>query len=158
MNRFHCGATALLSLIAATAVTASAQIPPSNGIPSGAIQQPAESMQWRGGTPSRPPGTKIMVLEGNPTTEGFFTIRLKVPAGTVLPPHWHPRDERVTVLSGTVRVGFGDRVDESATTTFGAGSFYLNPPNSHHFVIFPEESVVQLTGVGPWELHIVGEE
>jgi quercetin dioxygenase-like cupin family protein len=98
-----------------------------------------------------------MVLEGNPTQEGFFTIRLSVPAGTVLPPHWHPRDERVTLLSGMVRVGFGDVVDESATKAFGPGSFYLNPANSHHFVLFTEESVVQMTGIGPWELHYVGE-
>jgi quercetin dioxygenase-like cupin family protein len=103
-----------------------------------------------------PAGTKLMVLEGNPAAEGFFTVRLKIPAGTVLPPHWHPRHERVTVLSGSIRVGFGDVIAEPATTTFKAGSFYVNPPESHHYVIFPEETVMQLTGVGPWELHLVG--
>src|SRR5690349_18637105 len=102
-------------------------------------------MQWRDAPPSMPAGTKIMDLDGKPAAEGVLTMRLKIPAGTVLPPHWHPRHERVTVLSGSIRVGFGDVVDESATTTFNAGSFYVNPPDSRHYVIFPEETVMQMT-------------
>lgn len=150
---------ARLPLFAAVLLVASAGVlcaqPPATGLPPGTIQAPGSSLDWREAPPSLPPGTKIVVLEGNPQREGFFTIRLHVPAGTLLPPHWHPRDERVTVLSGEVRVGFGDTVDEARTTAFGPGSFYLNPPMSHHFVLFTEESVVQITGVGPWELHMV---
>src|SRR5689334_6430522 len=53
---------------------------------------------WHSGPPTLPRGAKIAVLEGDPAKEGLFTMRIKLPAGTTIAPHWHPRDERVTVL------------------------------------------------------------
>jgi quercetin dioxygenase-like cupin family protein len=96
----------------------------------------------------------VAVLEGDPKAAGMFTMRIKLPAGTIIPPHWHPRDERVTVLSGKVLVGMGDTFAKSGTA-FEAGGFYVNPPNVHHYLWVPEESVLQLTCMGPWELHAV---
>ena len=123
-------------------------------LPEGAIQVPAGTGVWIDG-PALVPGTKMLVLEGSPSKEGMFTMRVKLPAGTRIPPHWHPRDERVTILSGLAKVGFGDRFDEDAMTSFGAGSFYVNPPRSHHYVWIVEETEMQLTGMGPWELHVL---
>ena len=124
-------------------------------LPSGAIQVPAGTGTWSAAAPSLPPGSQIMVLEGDPSNEGPFTIRLKMPAGASLAPHWHPRDERVTVMSGELLVGFGDRIDEGAMARFTAGGFYVNPAKSHHYVQAAAESVLQLTGVGPWEVHFL---
>lgn len=121
-------------------------------LPEGAIQVPAGTGTWVDGPL---PGTRMLVLENHPTKEGLFTMRLKLPAGTRLQPHWHPRDERVTILSGLVRVGFGDRFDETTMATFGPGSFYVNPAKSHHYVWIVEETEMQLTGVGPWQLHML---
>ena len=123
--------------------------------PPGALQWLPDTVPWSPASPAMPAGTQIAVLEGDPKAKRWFTIRLKLPAGAVIAPHWHPRDERVTVISGTVAVGFGDSVDPAAVTRFGAGGFYVNPANSHHFVMFPEESVVQVTGIGPWEINFV---
>lgn len=109
------------------------------------------SVEWKDAPPSMPKGTKIAVLEGSPQQAGLFTVRLRVPAGSVIAPHTHPRHERLTVLSGRLRVGFGARVEEGGTT-FGDGSFYVNPPGEPHYVVFEEESVLQLTCEGPWEL------
>ena len=125
-------------------------------LPGGAIQIQGGDVKWRAGPPSMPAGTQVAVLEGDPKAKGLFTQRLKVPAGARIEPHWHPRDERVTVLSGVVAVGFGEVVDESTLTRFGAGSFYVNPAGSRHYVLFPEDAIVQITGEGPWELHYVG--
>jgi quercetin dioxygenase-like cupin family protein len=83
-------------------------------------------------------------------------MRIRVPKGAALGAHWHPREERVTVLSGEVRVGFGDVPDRAATRRFTGGGFYVNPPNSHHYLFFDSESVLQITGVGPWQIHFVG--
>ncbi len=121
--------------------------------PPGAIQQLADSIAWHAAGPNLPPGTQAAVLEGDPKKEGLFTMRLRIPAGTRLAPHWHPRDERVTVLEGTVMVGFGDVADETSGSRFTKGSFYVNPAKSHHYVWFPEASVIQITAIGPWELH-----
>ena len=110
---------------------------------------------WKDAPPSMPAGSKIAVLEGSPTAAGLFTIRLRLPAGAAINPHWHPRPERVTVLSGRVRVGFGATADKEKTTTFSAGGFYVNPPDEPHYLFIDEESVLQLTCEGPWELHYV---
>ena len=138
-----------MKLLAAVLFAAAASLPP------GTIQQHATDLTWAPASPAMPAGTQIALLEGDPRQKRWFTIRLKVPAGSVIRPHWHPRDERVTVISGRVAVGFGDAVDEAAVATFGPGSFYVNPAHSRHYVRFPEESVVQITGVGPWEVQFV---
>lgn len=104
-----------------------------------------------------PAGAKMAILEGDPTKPGLFTIRIKVPPGTKIMPHTHPRAERVTVLWGEVRVGFGDRFDLKKMKTFPAGSYYVNPPDSRHFLYFPRTTVLQMTGDGPWELHYARE-
>lgn len=124
------------------------------GLPVGTIQKPVGAHQWADAS-HLSPGVRMLVLEGDPKAEGMFTIRLHIPAGTRLKPHWHPRDERVTILSGLAKVGFGDAWDDSGMTAFPAGSFYLNPPMSHHFVWVVEDTEMQLTGMGPWELHFL---
>jgi hypothetical protein len=144
----------VVALLALLPVGLRSQVTP---LPEGAIQVPGGTGAWVDGPPSLPAGTEMLVLEGHPAEAGMFTIRLRVSAGTRLQPHWHPREERVTVLSGLVRVGFGERFDEQAMTTFGPGSFYVNPPLSRHFVWVVEDTVMQLTGSGPWELHLLGE-
>jgi quercetin dioxygenase-like cupin family protein len=106
---------------------------------------------WLDAPPSMPKGTKMAILEGSPKEAGLFTIRLRVPKGSVIAPHTHPRQERVTVLSGKVTVGFG----KSESTTFTTGGFYVNPPGEPHFLVIEEESVLQLTCEGPWELVYV---
>jgi quercetin dioxygenase-like cupin family protein len=112
-----------------------------------------ESIVWKDAPPTMPAGSRIAVLEGDPAADGTFTMRIRIPAGTVLPPHWHPRHERVTVLTGAAEVGFGSSVDRQAVRRYGAGSFYLTPPRLMHYVLFPEETEMQLTGTGPWEMH-----
>jgi quercetin dioxygenase-like cupin family protein len=121
--------------------------------PPGTIQIDRRTLVWNQGPATMSQGTEVAVLEGDPKAKGPFTIRLRIPAGTRIAPHWHPRPERVTVLSGEVFVGFGDTWDDASVRAFHAGDFYINPANSHHYVAFPQASVIQITGEGPWELH-----
>src|SRR6266581_9303966 len=59
--------------------------------------------------PFLPVGAQLAVLEGDPmSSSGDFTIRLKMPNGYRIPPHWHPKRENVTVISGSFNVGMGD--------------------------------------------------
>lgn len=138
-------ATAVLITYAAAPVT----------VPSGAIQHDVQHMQWSPAPASMPAGAQIILLEGDPKAEGLFTLRLKLPAGSRLPPHWHPRDERVTVLSGRIGVGFGAQFSENQLRYFEAGSYYVNPTPMPHFVFFPVETVAQITGIGPWQTHLL---
>ena len=135
---------------AALALLAFAAAPPPD-----AIQIDAAKIVWKDGPPTMPKGTKAAVIEGDPKAPGIFTMRLRIPAGSKVMPHWHPRPERVTILSGEVKVGFGDEWNERGMHAFHAGDFYVNPAQSHHYVGFPRTSVIQITGEGPWELHPV---
>ena len=40
----------------------------------------------------------------------MFTIRLKMPPDYAVPPHWHPSDEKVTLVSGKMVYGMSDRI------------------------------------------------
>src|SRR4051794_3797454 len=138
---------AIASLLVATIV--SAQTPAKTDAPIGITP---EAVVWTDGPPTLPPGSKMAVLEGSPRAEGIFTMRVRIPAGSAIPPHWHPRQERVTVLSGAVDLGFGTVANKGSVTRYGAGSFYVNPPRVMHYLFFPEATEMQITAVGPWEL------
>lgn len=103
------------------------------------------------------PGAQFAVLEGNPAAQtGDFTIRLKMPAGYRIAPHWHPNRENVTVLSGTLKVGMGDHFDEKAMQSFPAGSFAYLDPDMHHFAMAGAgETVVQVHGMSPAQFNYV---
>jgi quercetin dioxygenase-like cupin family protein len=106
-----------------------------------------------------PAGAQIAVLEGDPTAvSGDYTIRLKMPDGYRIPPHWHPKRENVTIISGNFKVGMGDKFDESKMTTFPAGSFAFLDPDMHHFAMAKGEAVVQVHGTSPVQFNYVNAE
>jgi quercetin dioxygenase-like cupin family protein len=91
------------------------------------------------------------VLLGHPTKEGPFVLRLKFPAGFVIPPHQHSKDEFVTVISGRVLITSGQKVDKSAQP-LPAASFVHLPAGMPHYAWAEVESVVQINGVGPFDV------
>jgi mannose-6-phosphate isomerase-like protein (cupin superfamily) len=106
--------------------------------------------------PPLPPGARGEILEGDPKSDGIFTMRLQFPPDYVLAPHTHPADERVTVLSGEVFVGIGDSLDRASAQAFTSGCFYVNPAGLHHYVFSGKQgAVLQLTCKGPWGIHFL---
>jgi len=114
-----------------------------------------DAVQWQSGPGSLPAGAKFAVLEGDPTKEGLFTMRLSLPAGYKIPPHSHPAVEHVTVISGTFNIGMSDQFDESKLSPMTAGTFGFLAPNMNHFAMAKEATVIQLHGVGPWQINYV---
>jgi quercetin dioxygenase-like cupin family protein len=114
-----------------------------------------EHLTWGPAPAILPAGAQLAVLEGDPTKAGPFTMRLSMPAGYRLPPHFHQVDEHVTVISGAFQVGMGDTFDESKLTTLPPGTFGVIPPGMHHFARADKATVVQLHGIGPWGLTYV---
>ena len=86
-----------------------------------------DQIKWGPAPPSLPPGAQLAVLDGDPAKPGSFTIRGKFPDGYVVPPHWHPTDEHVVVISGTLMMGTGDKAEPSAMHALAAGSFSRVP-------------------------------
>ena len=101
-------------------------------------------------------GTSLAVLDGAPEKEGApFVIRLKLAGGTRVPPHWHPMDEHLTVISGTFYMGTGEKFDESTATALTIGSYAMMPKEVRHFGWTGVETVVQIHGVGPFKTYLV---
>jgi hypothetical protein len=97
----------------------------------------------------------MAVLEGDPKREMLFTVRFRIDGVFEMKPHWHPRNERVTILEGRVGVGFGDEIDRDSVTWFGPGDYYVNAHHAHHFVLADAPAVLQITGIGPWKAHFL---
>lgn len=116
---------------------------------------PLAELQWKDGPPSLPAGAKFAVLEGDPSKEGLFTLRLQLPNGYQVPPHYHSGVEHVTVISGTFHVGMGEKFDRSATKPMPAGTFGYWPPPMRHFAWTEGETLLQLHGIGPWTVTYV---
>ena len=114
-----------------------------------------DKAEWKDGPASLPPGAKIAVLEGDPSKEGFFALRLQLPDGYKIPAHWHPGIERLTIISGTFHLGMGDKLDPSKAEALPAGSYVSMQPQMKHFAWAEGPTVVQLATNGPWEIHYV---
>jgi quercetin dioxygenase-like cupin family protein len=112
-------------------------------------------IQWKPGPPSLPPGAKMAVLEGNPAKEGAFLMRLQAPADYHIPPHTHPKTERVTVISGTMFLAMGDNLERSAARTLPAGTYAFWPAGMKHTAWFDAGTVIQIHGIGPWQINYV---
>jgi quercetin dioxygenase-like cupin family protein len=116
---------------------------------------PAQEIKWGPPPPGLPPGAEAVVLYGDPTREGLFAMRLKVPDGYRVPPHTHPQPEVVTVISGTFRLGMGETADASKAQALPAGSFFALSPGMAHYAFFEGETVTQITTNGPWDIRYV---
>ncbi len=114
------------------------------------------AVKWGPGPPSLPPGAQMAVLDGDPSKEGVpFTIRAKFPAGYKIPPHWHPTDEHVVVVQGTILLGLGEKFDAAAGHAMTAGSYMKMPKEVRHFAWAKRATVIQVYGVGPFEVNYV---
>jgi quercetin dioxygenase-like cupin family protein len=122
-----------------------------------ALNQP-DKLVWKDGPASLPKGAKIAILEGDPSKEGPFVFRIKAPDGYRIPPHTHPKMERVTVISGTFNIGMGRKFDQAATQAMPAGTYGYWEPNMEHFVWIKGETVAQFHGMDPWVIKYVNPE
>ena len=116
---------------------------------------PPSEMQWVDGPPALPAGAKIAHIQGDPKQAGPFTFRLKVPDGFKVPPHTHPSAEHVTVISGSLNLGMGDKFDQTATRELAPGGFAVMPAGMQHFAWMKGETVVQVHGTGPFAINYV---
>ena len=120
---------------------------------SAAAQAPA--LTWGPAPAVFPAGARMAVLQGDPHKTELFTIRLEMPNGYTIAPHFHPTDEHVTVISGTFRVGMGDKVDATKMMTLPAGAFVTAGATQHHYAIAKGHTVVQVHAMGPFALTYV---
>jgi quercetin dioxygenase-like cupin family protein len=118
-----------------------------------------DTIPWGPAPPFVAPGAQLAVLEGNPgAASGDYTVRVKMPDGYRIAPHWHPLRENVTVISGTFKVGMGDVFETNKMTALPAGSFAFLDPNMHHYAMASGPVVVQIHGMAPLQFNYVNPE
>jgi quercetin dioxygenase-like cupin family protein len=116
---------------------------------------PPTTIEWKAGPAALPPGAKMAALEGDPTKEGPFVVRFQFPDGYHVPPHTHPKTERVTVISGTLYLATGEALDRNSAKKLPAESFGYWPAGMKHTAWSEGETVIQLHGIGPWQINYV---
>lgn len=115
-----------------------------------------DTIAWGPPPPFIAPGAQLAVIEGNPgASSGDYTVRLKMPDGYRIAPHWHPQRENVTVISGNFKVGMGDIFEKDKMATFPAGSFAFLDPDMHHYAMASGEVIVQVHGGAPLQFNYV---
>jgi len=112
----------------------------------------AGDVQWK---PLRP-GAEIAVVSGDPDAAGSpFVLRFRYHGDVRVPPHWHPTDEHITVLSGRFAVGMGERFDAAALTVLAAGEYAHVPTKMPHYAASMGDTLVQVHGIGPFAINYV---
>lgn len=118
-------------------------------------QTPPPALKWGPAPPFFPAGARFTVLQGDPSQTGLYTVRLEMPAGYTIRPHFHPTAEHVTVVSGTLILGMGDTIRTRGAHALMAGGFITAPAQQHHFAIARGRTVVQVHGEGPFLITYV---
>jgi len=95
-------------------------------------------------------GIQVLVLHGDPSVPGLYTILLKVPANTKIAAHLHPDERVATVIDGTWYFGYGDEFNKSKLKVLPPGSIYSEVKDQNHFAMTGKTPVVlEITGYGP---------
>ena len=143
VTRTLCGVAALWTAAAAATLAQT---------PYPAVQLTPDQLTWV----PYPAGGEQAFLVGNPSQPGPYAVRLRVPAGLRVPPHFHPDFRIVTVLSGTMYFAPGDRFDSTAMRAFPAGSVWTETPEMHHFAWAKDGPVVlEIRGTGPSGMTLI---
>ena len=112
----------------------------------------AADLTWGPAPPQFPKGGQLAVLHGDPSKPMQFALRFKMPDGYQIAPHWHTKDEQLTILSGTFILHMGDTMDAPAHT-LTAGAYHFLPGKMHHAAQAQGEVVVEIHGIGPFDIH-----
>jgi quercetin dioxygenase-like cupin family protein len=111
--------------------------------------------KWGPAPPLLPPGAQIAVLSGDPGKPAPYAVRLKFPANYAIPAHSHPTDENVVVVSGSLFMGLGDKLNKTGAMAVSVGGYALAPAGVNHFAFTKAETTIVLFGIGPVEFKYV---
>jgi quercetin dioxygenase-like cupin family protein len=114
-----------------------------------------QEMHWMAQGALSAPGMEQVNLVGDPAKAGPYTLRLKFPKRLRVAPHTHPDSREVTVLSGLFTTGYGEKFDAGQLKVLPAGSFYTEPKNVPHYIEIKEDTVLQVSGMGPSQRNFV---
>jgi quercetin dioxygenase-like cupin family protein len=160
MTRTASSLAIAIGLLVAHGLAVAQQAPEPRGTIKASVEAPVsvtpDRLNWGPAPAVLPPGAQAAMLDGDPAVpDRLFSVRFRMPAGYRIMPHWHPADEHVTIISGEVRIGHGEKFDRRRMQTLGTGGYFVMPARHTHFIETTADTVLQLHGVGPWQLIYV---
>ena len=156
MRKIAAVLSAVFLLASSHAVNAAGEEQSTSGAPDVQIVSSPSEVNWGPAPPVVPKGAQAAVLDGDPFKDGVpYTLRLKMPDGYRVGPHWHPTDENITVLSGALGAGMGDKFDRAAGKFLKPGGFVCMPKEMHHYAWAKGPTIVQVHGIGPFAFTYV---
>lgn len=156
MRRFAFGAAVIVLLSAAAFAKQMQQPVGTRGtMTSMPVVVTPDAVNWGPAPEVFPAGAQLAVLSGDPMGTGPFAVRLKMPDGYKIGPHWHPTAENVTVIEGTFLVGMGDQYSESSLKWLAAGSYAQMPQHQNHYASAKGDTTIQVEGMGPFQMTYV---
>jgi quercetin dioxygenase-like cupin family protein len=108
-----------------------------------------DALTWKD-NPAFAKGILIATLLGDPTKAGeVVVLRIKLPANSHIPPHTHPYAEVVTLISGTIGTGAGEKLEKKGEM-LKAGSLWVYPAKHAHYAwTGNDEAILQVQFTGP---------
>lgn len=113
------------------------------------VQFNSDAIKWTDAK-TLPAGVKVATLSGDPAKKDFFVALVKFPANYSMPVHSHHINEHDTVLSGTYYMGTGVVADASKAIAMPTGTFAEIPARTEHYGYTKEETIIEVSGIGPW--------
>ena len=105
------------------------------------------------------PGAEMAVVSGNPDKKGgMYVIRIRTKGEVAVPPHWHPREEHITVLEGSFLLAHGDKYDTSRLIELKPGAHSVVPATMRHFGFHKAGNVIEVFGEAPFVINWVNPE
>ena len=91
-----------------------------------------------------------LIIYGDGSKAGLYSIMFKVGPNAAIPAHWHPDNRSCFVMVGVWYFGYGEKFNKAALKALPPGSHYTEPANVHHFAgTASEGATVECTSVGP---------
>jgi quercetin dioxygenase-like cupin family protein len=109
----------------------------------------SEEIEWQAFA-AFPSSVRLAVVVGQPSKDGPYVIRVRVPHGVKLMPHKHPEDRVYTVISGVFYIGLGKKFAPDKLQAYPPGTVIILPGNTPHFHWAKSgEYITQVTAIGP---------
>ena len=121
----------------------------------GSAAETKSNLKWGAAPSALPAGAQMAVVSGDPGKAGPFTIQLKFPPRYVVRPHWHPADEKVTLLSGKLVYDMARTIDRSKAKALAKGKTVVMKAKTNHWVFTGDGATVQVSSTGPFQITYV---
>ena len=112
-------------------------------------------LKWMDGPPGLPAGATFAVVSGDPGKKGMFTVQIRMPSNYAVLPHWHPSDEKVTLISGKLAYGMSDQLNRTSAQALNQGQDIVMKAKEHHWVFTGDGAEIQVTAMGPFKINYV---